>query len=99
MLDFSKIKGFDWDRGNINKNLVKHNVTTAECEQVFFNDPLFIEHDIKHSTANEARYFILGETDERRNLMVVFTIRNFLIRPISARDMSKKERKAYEEKT
>lgn len=65
-----------------------------ECEQVFFNEPLLAQDDIKHSQ-EEARYYVLGQTDKKRLLFVVFTIRNDLIRVISARDMSKKERKVY----
>ncbi len=86
--------GFDWDRNNIEKIWAKHNVSPFECEQVFFNKPLVAQDDIKHSQ-KEVRYYVLGQTDKKRLLFVVFTIRNKLIRVISARDMSKKERKAY----
>ncbi len=86
--------GFDWDKGNIDKNWQKHNVSTAECEQVFFNRPLSIPDDIKHSKA-EKRFYSLGQTDSKRTLFIVFTIRNNFIRVISARDMSSKEREVY----
>lgn len=96
MIDFTDIEGFDWDEGNINKNWDAHQVSHIEAEQVFFNDPLLIASDEKHSAA-EVRYFALGKTDFGRLLFVVFTTRKHLIRVISARDMSKKERKAYRE--
>jgi uncharacterized protein len=68
----------------------------AECEEVFFNQPLIVAEDQKHSQ-HEPRYYLLGETDVGRQIFVVFTVRNKLIRVISARDMSKKERSAYED--
>lgn len=88
--------GFEWDRGNQNKNRMKHSVSQTECEQVFFNQPLLLHEDIKHSQ-KERRMFILGKTDDERKLFLAFTIRNKLIRVISARTMSKKERDIYEQ--
>ena len=92
---FRNCEGFHWDKGNIEKNWIKHKVGAGECEEVFFNIPFIVEHDIKHST-DEERYFALGRTDPGRYLFIVFTIRKKLIRIISARDMNKKERKIYE---
>jgi uncharacterized DUF497 family protein len=86
--------GFDWDRSNMEKIWSKHKVSPFECEQVFFNEPLVVHDDIKHSQ-EENRYYILGRTDKKRLLFVVFTVRKSLIRVISARDMSKKERQVY----
>jgi uncharacterized DUF497 family protein len=87
--------GFQWDEGNIKKIWGKHQVTPAECEQIFFNLPLIAAEDVKHSQ-RELRFFTLGQTDMGRRLFAVFTIRKKLIRVISARDMSRKERKEYE---
>lgn len=89
-------EGFDWGLGNFEKNQKKHQVTRWECEQLFFNEPLVIFDDEKHSKS-ESRRFALGQTDLHRKLMIVFTMRNNLIRVISARPMSRKERKYYEE--
>ena len=86
--------GFELDAGNSEKNWLSHQVTKSESEQIFFNQPLFIEDDEKHSRI-EVRYYALGKTDDERKLFIVFTIRKNLIRVISARDMSKKEKKAY----
>lgn len=86
--------GFEWDKGNIDKNWIKHKVSSSGCEQIFFNHPLLIRNDILHSKSEE-RYYALGKTDTKRFLFLVFTIRNNLIRVISARDMSRKEREAY----
>ncbi len=89
------IKGFEWNQGNIDKNWLKHEVSRAEAEEVFFNNPLLIHDDTKHST-KEQRYQALGKTNKNRKLFLAFTIRKQLIRVISARDMSKKERIEYE---
>lgn len=86
--------GFHWDKGNIDKNWLKHNVGPAECEQVFFNRPLVVQDDIAHS-GSEERFYALGQTDSKRTLFIAFTIRKNLIRVISARDMSRKEREVY----
>ncbi len=90
------IEGFQWDKGNIEKNRLKHKVLNSECEQIFFNEPLIIAVDLKH-LQKEKRWYVLGHTDLNRKLFIVFTIRNKLIRIISARDMTKKERKIYNE--
>ncbi len=86
--------GFDWDQGNIEKNWLSHQVTPQEAEQVFFNRPLVVACDEKHSWT-EKRYFVLGQTDGNRPLFIVFTTRERRIRVISARDMSRKEKKVY----
>lgn len=92
-----KCEGFDWDDGNSNKNWHLHSVTDGECEDVFFNLPLIIVSDKKHSKS-ETRFFALGRTDANRWLFIVFAVRNKLIRVISARDMTKSEKRKYAEK-
>ncbi len=89
-------KGFEWDKGNKNKNWIKHNVSVNECEEVFFNVPFVVSIDYKHSTT-ENRFYALGYTNLDRELFIVFTIRNGKIRVISARDMNKKEKEVYKE--
>jgi uncharacterized protein len=98
VFDFDSIVGFDWDEGNKQKNWEKHQVDFRECEEVFFNQPLLIYEDTKHSS-QEKRYYLLGRSDTDRPLFLVVTIRNNKIRVISARDQSKKERKIYEQQT
>ena len=94
---FEEFAGFQWDRGNIDKNLIKHNVENRECEQVFFNRPLIVLEDPEHSIS-EKRWAAFGKTDTGRLLVVIFKRRNNLIRIISTRGMNKKERKFYYEK-
>ncbi len=86
--------GFEWDGGNKDKNWLKHRVSNSECEQIFLNRLLIVQFDKNHSET-EARFYALGHTDSGRKLFVVFTIRGRLIRVISARDMSRKEREIY----
>ena len=99
MIDFTKITGFDWDEGNARKN-DKHGVSMAEAEQVFFNQPLMVIVDTKHSQG-EGRFHALGKSNEDRSLHITFTLRQAgeSIRVISARDMHRKELKIYEQST
>jgi uncharacterized protein len=94
---FPQYQGFDWDKANRNKNWLRHNVSWWECEEVFFNQPLYVHMDERHSLAEE-RFYALGKTNNSRLLFIVFTRRDAKIRIISARDMHKKERKVYFEK-
>jgi uncharacterized protein len=96
MLDVSRITGFDWDSGNRGKNWLRHQVTNLECEELFFNIPLLIADDLQHSN-REQRYFALDKTDGGRMLFVAFVVRGEKIRVISARDMSRRERRIYAE--
>jgi uncharacterized DUF497 family protein len=98
MIDLHQISGFDWDDGNSRKSADKHDVSQAEAESVFFNDPLIVVEDARHSE-REQRLNALGKTAQDRLLHVTFTFRQngTMIRVISARDMHRKERKAYEQ--
>lgn len=92
---FDRITGFEWDKGNEQKN-AKHGVNPAEAEQVFLNEPIVVLDDLKHSKT-EPRFHALGQTSDGRMLHVTFTIRTNRIRVISARDMHRKERAIYEQ--
>lgn len=85
---------FEWDEGNWDKNL-KHKVYANEAEEIFFNEPIVLLPDKKHSTSEEARFHALGKTNKGRKLLIVFTIKEDKIRIISARDMDNKERLRY----
>lgn len=95
--NFSNVSGFEWDKGNADKSWRKHKVTNLEAEEVFFNQPLLIFGDRKHSS-KEARYLAYGRTNANRKLTLVFVKRSDLLRVISARPQSKKEKKIYENK-
>jgi hypothetical protein len=91
----AKCTGFEWDSHNAEKIWLKHHVSLSECEQIFFNLPLVVADDIKHSE-QETRFYALGQTDAERFLFMVFTVRKNKIRVISARDMNRKERRIHQ---
>jgi uncharacterized DUF497 family protein len=92
---FAHCTGFQWDDGNSEKNWEQHQVSRAEAEQVFFNRPIVVAADSRHS-GDEPRFAALGQTNEGRRLAIIFTIREVtMIRVISARDQSREERKVY----
>jgi uncharacterized protein len=96
MIDLWRVEGFDWDEGNRRKSTDKHGVSQAEAEQVFFNEPVIVQADLKHSL-EEPRFHALGHTDQWRLLHITFTLRaeGRLLRVISARDMHRTERQRY----
>jgi uncharacterized DUF497 family protein len=98
MIDLDQITGFDWDAGNSRKSAEKHDVSQAEAESVFFNDPLMVVEDARRSET-ERRFNALGKTAQNRLLHITFTLRQngTMVRVISARDMHRKERKTYEQ--
>ena len=100
MNQFSSIAGFQWDEGNSQKSAQKHGVHPTEAEEIFFNTPLIISNDDKHSR-DEKRYLALGMTNKKRFLTVIFTLRenDTLIRIISSRDQHQKERIVYAKAT
>jgi uncharacterized DUF497 family protein len=100
MIDWERIRRFDWDEGNSRKSVDRHGVSQVEAEQVFLNEPLLVLEDERHS-GRESRFHGLGRTDAGRLLHVTFTLRHndTMIRVISARPMHRKERLRYEEET
>jgi uncharacterized protein len=98
MIELQQIVGFEWDDGNSRKSADKHDVSQAEAESIFFNDPLIVVEDAKRS-AREQRLNALGKTAQNRLLHITFTLRQngTTIRVISAPDMHRKERKIYEQ--
>jgi len=97
MQRLGRIRGFEWDKGNIDKSYQKHGITPTQPEEVFLDENLRVIKDIKHSQ-KETRFIALGRDFEKKFLFVVFTFRGDKIRIISARPMNKKERRKYEEK-
>lgn len=93
--DPARFTGFEWDAGNLNKNLAKHDVTCREAEEIFFNQPLIVAPDPAHSQT-EPRFRVLGRTNRDRLLHLNFTARGDQLRIISARPMNRPERTIYE---
>ena len=98
MVGWDKLRGLTWDSGNDRKSLDEHSVSKSEAEQLFFNEPLLLVPDPKHSQ-EEPRFHALGKTDDGTLLHVTFTLREegTLIRVISARPMHRKEKLIYEQ--
>ncbi len=87
---------FDWDPRKAASNKIKHGVTFDQAITVW-DDPGFLDiHDLAHSRM-EDRFIRVGWSD-KDILVVVYTKREFhLIRIISARKASHKERRLYHE--
>ena len=60
-----EISSFEWDKGNKQKSLVKHEVDNEECEETFFDYNKKIQKDILHSI-DEERYILIGQTKKKR---------------------------------
>ncbi|MFN5818475.1 MAG: BrnT family toxin, partial [Pseudanabaena sp.] len=87
---------YEWDENKATKNLAKHGVSFTEAKTIF-DDPMYVDfYDLDHSE-DEERYLIVGESNRGRLLIVSYTERRELIRIISAREVTKSEREAYEE--
>jgi uncharacterized protein len=84
---------FDWNDGNVNKN-EKHGVEKSEIEE-FFRSHVYVSYDFKHSNSEE-RFVAIGQNPKEKHMIVFFTLRKALIRPISARYMNKREIENYE---
>jgi len=94
-LNLPKVLEFEWDSGNIDKNLLKHGITDEEAQESFFDKNKFIFKDIKHS-GKENRYGLFGKTKKEKLLFIAFTIRKGKIRIISARSTNRREVQIYE---
>jgi uncharacterized protein len=87
---------FQWDERKAEKNQLKHRVTFEEAKTVF-EDPLYVDfYDPDHSQ-DEERYLVIGESRQKRLLIVSYTERKNSIRLISAREVTRTERQIYEE--
>lgn len=94
MLSLDKYKGFEWDKGNVDKSYQKHGISPNEAEEAFLDERAFVLRDTKHSQ-KEKRYLLIGKNASNKLLLVVFTLRNKKIRIVSARKANKKEKNRY----
>ena len=89
---------FEWDRRKAESNRRKHRVTFEDAVTVFDSPLARIFDDEEHSTAQEQREIVIGTSAKNRVLLVSFTERQpSVVRIISARRATKKERIDYEE--
>jgi hypothetical protein len=89
---------FEWDDQKARLNLKKHGINFEEAKAVF-RDPLAYIFDDEWHSSGEKREIIIGHDHKNRLLLICFTERNQIIRIISARLTTKKERQDYEEYT
>lgn len=89
---------FEWDPAKAGENLRRHRVSFDEAATVFFDDFAMVASDPEHSN-DEDRFIIIGFSSRSRLLLVVhcYRDRDEVIRLISARTLTKKERKKFEE--
>jgi hypothetical protein len=89
---------FEWDPQKAAANLAKHTVSFEDAATVF-GDPLGrIQADPRHSVEEE-RLVLLGRSQTRHLLAVMYVDRGQAIRIISARRATRRERRNYEEVT
>ena len=87
---------FEWDGSKAAANLSRHGVSFDEAKTVF-DDPVYVDfYDPDHSY-DEHRYIIIGQSQRGRLLIVSYTERDNLLRLVSAREVTRGEREAYEE--
>ncbi len=89
---------FEWDPKKAAKNLRKHGVSFNEAATVFGDSLGTTVPDPDHSVA-EDRYITVGMSNRRRLVMVAHTEREEWSRIISARELTRAEKEAYEEET
>jgi len=87
---------FEWDSEKESRNIKKHGITFKEAATVFSDNLADTFYDPDHSV-KEDRYILIGLSESRNILVVAFTARNDIIRIISARKATKKERRYYED--
>ena len=87
---------FEWDPSKAAENLRKHKVSFNEAATVFGDFLSTTASDPDHS-GDEHRYITVGLSDRGRLLIVAHAERREWIRIISARNLTRSERRAYEE--
>ena len=86
---------FEWDSNKATSNLAKHNVSFHEASTVF-GDPLALTFPDPDHPYNEERYITIGESIQRQLLIISHTDSGQHTRIISARKVTRQERKIYE---
>jgi len=86
---------FEWDDEKAAENLKKHSISFSEASTVFADPLSRTISDPLHSDEEE-QFVILGKSGLQHSLVVVHTYRGEVIRIISARMATARERKDYE---
>jgi len=87
---------FQWNSQKATANLAKHDVTFEEAASIF-DDPVFITVLDKEHSTDEDRYITIGMSSQRRLLLVAHAERNGVVRIISTRRATQREREFYAE--
>jgi len=87
---------FEWDREKAAANLRKHGVSFEEATTVF-GDPLARTYEDPDASGAEARELTFGATRLGRAVVVAHCARGDRVRVISAREMTRREKRDYEE--
>ena len=85
------VRGFEWDHGNTN-TVEARGFTMADVERAFLNGRGTYFPDLRHS-GREGRFWLIGLTDDGRHITVPFTVRDDLIRPVTAWTTARKYRR------
>ena len=88
---------FEWDKNKAASNLSKHGVSFDEARTAF-DDPLYIDFYDPDPSYDEHRYIIIGQSMQNSLLVISYTEGGNVIRLISARQATHKERETYEER-
>ncbi len=86
----------EWDGDKARTNLIKHGVSFIEGASVL-DDPLALTIDDRLHSIGESRFLTIGYSDRHRILVVIYTERGDIVRLISVRPATPKERKMYEQ--
>ena len=84
---------FEWDEEKEHINISKHGIDFETASHVFLDPNRMEYYDEAHSSLEEDRYITIGYVAEV--LTVVYTDRSNVMRIISARAATKKERDRY----
>ena len=87
---------FEWDPKKANFNLKKHRISFDEAASVF-EDLLAVVYEDPDHSADEQRFLMIGTSVQNQLLHIAFADQGDRIRIITARKVTKRERKLYEE--
>ncbi len=91
---------FEWDVVKARANIIKHDVSFEEASTIFKDSNALSLYDAAHSSSFEDRYITIGIASTGRILVVVhnfyvLTNKDSVVRIISSRKATKKERNCY----
>jgi uncharacterized protein len=86
---------FEWDIAKAESNIKKHGVSFLEATTVF-DDPFAVYYEETYHSQFELRYIVRGHSQSNNLLIVNFTMREEIIRIISSRKATKKEKNYHE---